>query len=112
MPMDRAHKYIVVGRDDFSGWCEARSLLNLEAKQIADFIWEDIICRHGLFGKLVVDGGTENMGEVIDILNLYGIHRIQVSAYHPMANGMIERGHRPLTDGLSKMIEGEKDGKK
>jgi hypothetical protein len=32
MPIDRAHKYIVVGRDDFSRWCEARSLLNLEAK--------------------------------------------------------------------------------
>ena len=60
----------------------------------------------------MIDGGTENMGEVIDILNLYGIHRIQVSAYYPIANGMIKRGHRPLTDSLSKIIEGEKDGKK
>jgi hypothetical protein len=38
MPIDKAHKYIVVGRDNFSGWCKARSLLNLEAKQIIDFI--------------------------------------------------------------------------
>jgi hypothetical protein len=60
----------------------------------------------------VVDGGTENIEEVIDILNLYGIYRIQVSVYYSMANGMIERGYRPLTDSLFKMIEGEKDKKK
>jgi hypothetical protein len=36
--MDKAYKYMVVRRDNFSGWCEARSLLNLEAKQITDFI--------------------------------------------------------------------------
>jgi hypothetical protein len=60
----------------------------------------------------MVDRGTENIREVINILNLYGIYRIQVSVYHSIANGMIERGHRPLTDSLSKMIEGEKDKKK
>ena len=60
----------------------------------------------------MVDGGTENMGEVIDILNLYGIHRIQVSAYHLIVNGMIERGHKPQTNSLSKIIKGEKDEKK
>ena len=59
-----------------------------------------------------MDGSTENIREVINILNLYEIHRIQVSAYYPIANGMIKRGHRPLTDSLSKIIEGEKDGKK
>jgi hypothetical protein len=29
-----------------------------------------------------------------------------------MANGIIKRGHRPLADGLSKIIKGEKDKKK
>jgi hypothetical protein len=29
-----------------------------------------------------------------------------------MANGIIKRGHRPLTNGLSKIIKGEKDRKK
>jgi len=59
-----------------------------------------------------VDGGTENIREVIDILNLYGIYRIQVSAYYSIINGMIERGHKPLTDSLFKMIKEEKDEKK
>ena len=60
----------------------------------------------------MIDGGTENIREVIDILNLYGIYRIQVSIYYLIINGMIERGHRLLTNSLFKMIEGEKDRKK
>ena len=59
-----------------------------------------------------MDGGTENIKEVINILNLYGIYRIQVSTYYPIVNGMIKRGYKPLIDSLFKMIEGEKDGKK
>ena len=59
-----------------------------------------------------MDGGTENIREVINILNLYKIYCIQVSVYYLIINGMIERGHKPLTDGLSKMIKREKDKKK
>ena len=36
----------------------------------------------------------------------YGINRVVVSAYHPQANGMIERGHRPIADSLSKLCHG------
>ena len=36
--INRAHKYIVVKRDDFSRWYKVYSLLNLKAKQIIDFI--------------------------------------------------------------------------
>jgi hypothetical protein len=38
MLINKAYKYIVVKRDNFSRWCKARSLLNLKAKQIIDFI--------------------------------------------------------------------------
>ena len=59
-----------------------------------------------------MDGGTENIKEVINILNLYGIYRIQVFIYYSIVNGMIKRGHKPLTNSLFKMIKGEKDEKK
>jgi hypothetical protein len=38
MPIDKAYKYIMVRRNNFSRWCKAYSLLNLKAKQIIDFI--------------------------------------------------------------------------
>ena len=59
-----------------------------------------------------MDGGTENIREVINILNLYKIYCIQVSVYYLIINGMIERGHKPQTNSLSKIIKGEKDEKK
>ena len=60
----------------------------------------------------MVNGGTENIKEVINILNLYKIYCIQVSTYYLIINGMIKRGHKPLTNSLFKMIKGEKDKKK
>ena len=106
MPACRGKHYIVMARDDFSGWVEGRALGKATAQNVARFLWEDVICRHGCFGKLIVDGGPENKDAVIELANRYGIKRVVVSAYHPQANGMIERGHRPVVQALSKMTNG------
>jgi hypothetical protein len=103
MTKRQGKQYLVVARDDMSGWVEARALSHKTAAAVASFIWEDIICRHGLFWRLVVDGGKENIGEVIQLLNKMEIQRVQVSAYNPRANGMAERGHGPIKNALSKM---------
>ena len=106
MPAYRGKHYIVMARDDFSGWVEGRALGKATAQNVARFVWEDVICRHRCFGKLIVDGGPENKDAVIELANRYGIKRVVVSAYHPQANGMIERGHRPVVQALSKMTNG------
>ena len=70
------------------------------------FLWKDLICRHGCFGKLIIDGGAENKEVVKALLDKYGIKRMLTSAYHSQANGMVERGHRPIVDALAKIGEG------
>ena len=75
MPACRGKHYIVMARDDFSGWVEGRALGKATAQNVARFLWEDVICRHGCFGKLIVDGGPEN---VIELANRYGIKRVVV----------------------------------
>jgi hypothetical protein len=106
MPPDKGKHYLVVARDDFSGWAEARALPEARAWRVAKFLWEDVICRHGCFGKLTVDGGPENKGILDELVQRYRIKKVITSSYHPQANGMIERGHRPLSDALSKMSDG------
>lgn len=69
MPKQKGKQYLVVARDDMSGWVEARALALKDAKSVAKFIWEVIICRHGLFWRLVVDGRKDNMREVNELLN-------------------------------------------
>lgn len=103
MPRDKGKSYLVAARSDISGWIEARALASATSEAVATFLWEDVICRHGIFRKLVVDGGPENKGLVTTLAEKYGIRRVVVSAYHPEANGLVERGHTPIVDALSKM---------
>ena len=85
---------------------EARALANADSKSVAKFLLEDVLSRFGWFSKLVVDGGPENKKLVADLAFDYRIKRCQVSAYHPQANGMVERGHKPIVDALAKLTEG------
>ena len=106
LPPDNGKKYLVVARDDFTWWPEARALRDKSSENVARFIWEEVICRHGLFGHLVVDGGSENMKEVISLLKRMGANRIRISPYNSRANGTVERGHLTILDALSKMTDG------
>jgi hypothetical protein len=107
VPKVKGFEYLVLARDDLSGWVEARPLRKKEASGVARFLWEDIICRFGLYGKLIVDGGKENKSLVAALTEKYGIRRIVISAYHPQANP-VERGHRPIKDSLAKLSEAGK----
>ena len=40
------------------------------------------------------------------LMQVLDIRRVVVSAYHPQANGMIERGHKLIVDALAKMTDG------
>jgi hypothetical protein len=102
MPAVKGKRYIVVARDDLSGWVEARALSRADSKAIAKFIKEEIFCRHGQFYMIVVDGGTENQGLVDNLRLLYGFNKVTTSAYHPQANP-VERGHQQIKAVLAKL---------
>ncbi len=52
---------------------------------------------------MLIDEGSENKDAVAELAERYEVKRVLVSAYHPQANGMIERGHKPIVNALSKM---------
>ncbi len=72
---------------------------------MADFLWKDIICRHGCFRKLIIDGGSENKNIVAELARKYRRKRVIMSAYHLRANGMIKCEHKSIIDALSKMSD-------
>ncbi len=78
----------------------------LSSQAVADFLLEDVISRHDCFRELVIDGGSENKDAVAELAQRYKVKRVVVSAYHLKANEMIERGHKPIVDVLSKMSDG------
>jgi hypothetical protein len=96
-------KYLVLARDDFSGWVEGRGLTKATSEKVADFVYQELISRFGCPRKIKVDGGPEDKGFTERLCKRYPIDRKVVSAYHSQANGLIERGHQPVVDALQKM---------
>jgi hypothetical protein len=100
----RKNKYIVVAMDYFTKWPEARALSNATAENVAKFIYEDIICRHGVPKILLSDQGSHFKNKVIDELcNKFQIKHRFSSPYHPQTNGLVERFNKTLCTTLAKM---------
>jgi hypothetical protein len=76
------------------------------SKVIIKFLWENIVCRHGIFGRLVINGDSENKNLVMQFVTDYNIKRIVISPYNVKANGMIKRGYKPVINVLAKMTKG------
>jgi hypothetical protein len=100
------NRYIVVCIDFFSKYPEAKALAKADAASITQFIYDDIICRHGIPAELTSDRGTEFCNELIrTLLQEYNIQHIKTTAYHPQGNGQVERTNRTLKDIISKLVQ-------
>ncbi|KAJ2891752.1 pol protein [Zalerion maritima] len=103
MPPRKGYTCVVQARCDLTGWIEGRPLREATAGQVANFVWQDIICRHGMCGKLVVDGGPENRGFLDKLAKRIGLAKTTVSAYSSRSQGGIEHHHLSTRDALSKL---------
>lgn len=106
LPEVDGHKYVVVAIDYFSKWSEARSLKDKTAVSVARFIYDDIICRHGCPKIQISDQGREFINSLNDELSrLTGTQLRVTSAYHPQANGLVERQNRTIKNCLLKVLQ-------
>lgn len=74
----------------------------------ANFLHEEILCRWGSILEIVVaDGGLENRGEVANLLRHYSVPLVLSAPFHPEADSVVERGHRPLVEAVIKLARSE-----
>ena len=106
MPPARGYRYIVAARDDLSGAAEGRALQKSKAKNVAQFIWEEIFCRYGAIGQIVTDNGPEVQAAFTKLMDRYGVPHVRISAYNSKANGVVERGHFTIREAIIKACEG------
>ena len=100
------YKYVAVMSCAFSKWVEVVPLENKEAPTVAKAIFEQWICRRGVMHQLVSDGGKEFANTLLDELcKLMSTDKHVVTAYHPMANGQVERFNRDMKKYLKTMLE-------
>src|SRR6266545_1940755 len=102
----RGNKYIVVAIDYFTKYPEARVLANANAKNVANFIYEDIISRHGCPRKILSDRGTHFNNQVIEkLLERFKIRHNLSTLYYPKTNELVERFNKTLCESLAKLNE-------
>ncbi|KAL8108705.1 hypothetical protein AgCh_008657 [Apium graveolens] len=106
-PMATAQrKFLIVAIDYFTKWIEAKPLAKITTKQVAQFLWENIMCRYGIPRILVTDNGTQfNNEEFKKYCEENEIELRFTSVAHPQANGQAEVANRIILDGLKKRIE-------
>ena len=98
LPPSHGYQYLLTCVDRFTRWPEAIPLTEITVARAFVFGW---IARFGVPSTIVTDRGRQfesNLWTQLDCL--FGIHRQRTTAYHPAANGTVERFHRQLKSSL------------
>src|SRR5688572_23475341 len=98
------NKYIIVAMDYFTKWPEAKAVPNATAEQVAIFLYEDIICRHGCPQKILSDRGTHFNNEMIkSLVSKFSMQHLFSIPYHSQTNGLVEHFNKTLAESLAKL---------
>jgi hypothetical protein len=105
-PKSNGCGHIVHGRCGMTSWMEGRPVKDENGKAIANWLFEDIICRWGCITEIVTDNGGPYRSAVGWLEQKYGIKGIKISSYNSKANGRIERPHWDVRQMLYKATDG------
>ena len=104
LPSSHGCKYLLTCIDRFTRWPEVIPLPDIQATTVAAAFVNIWISRFGVPGTITTDRGGQFEAALFNsLVALLGSRRIRTTAYHPQANGLVERFHRQLKSALRAM---------
>ncbi|BES87356.1 Reverse transcriptase (RNA-dependent DNA polymerase) [Nesidiocoris tenuis] len=106
LPTSRGQTYLLTCIDRYTRWLEALPMTDQSALTVAQTFFEGWISRFGTPVCLVTDQGRNFESALFqEVAKTLGIELKRTTAYHPQANGLIERQHRTLKSALMCRIQ-------
>ena len=87
--------------DRFSRWPAAIPISNISAETVADAFAHGWVAHYGVPVAITTDRGSQFSSSIwTQLMEQWGIRPLMTTAYHPEANGMVERLHRRLKEAI------------
>ena len=101
LPQSQGHRYLLTMVDRFTRWPEAIPMLDATVKTCARAFLFNWVARLGVPANISTDSGPQFTARLWDTLvHLLGVRLHRTCAYHPQANGLVERFHIHLKSSL------------
>ncbi|GFV33106.1 hypothetical protein TNCV_509451 [Trichonephila clavipes] len=102
------NKWIIVCTDYSTRYAITKVLPTAEVAEIAKFLLEEIVLRHGAPRVIITDRGAVFRSRLVSsLVDLCNIDHRFTTAYHPQTNGLTERFNKTLADILSMYVDVE-----
>jgi len=99
-------KFLIVGFDYFTKWIEVKPLATITAQQVQQFVWKDIICRHGMPQTITTDNGRQFIDkELAKFYTGLKIKHIISFVEYPQTNGQAEAANKVTLIELRKRLD-------
>lgn len=104
LPASRGHRYLLTCTDRLTRWGTAIPMPDITAETTARHFLSGWVAQFGAPVVIITDQGPQFESQAWrELLTFLGTRRQRTTAYHPQANGMVERFHRRLKEALRAM---------
>ncbi|GFX58632.1 transposon Ty3-I Gag-Pol polyprotein [Trichonephila clavipes] len=102
------NKWIIVFTDYSTRYAITKASPTAEVDEIAKFLLEEIVLRHGAPRIIITDRGAVFRSRLVSsLVDLCNIDHRFTTAYHPQTNGLMVRFNKTLADMLSMYVDAE-----